>query len=84
MTVVDAIVRLIPGVLDKEATENESFSKKDLLDYPQYTRPSDYKGWEVPEVLLSGNHAEIEKWRKKKSIEKTEKARPDLIKKISR
>lgn len=80
MTIVDAIVRLIPGVLDKEAKENESFSKKSLLDYPQYTRPSDFKGWEVPEVLLSGNHAEIEKWRKEKSIEKTKKARPDLIK----
>jgi tRNA (guanine37-N1)-methyltransferase len=84
MTVNDAVVRLIPGVLDKEAKENESFSKKGLLDYPQYTRPSDYKGWEVPEVLLSGNHAEIEKWRKEKSVEKTKKSRPDLIKKTSR
>jgi tRNA (guanine37-N1)-methyltransferase len=84
MTVIDAVVRLIPGVLDKEAKENESFSKKGLLDYPQYTRPSDYKGWEVPEVLLSGNHAEIEKWRKEKSVEKTKKSRPDLIKKTSR
>lgn len=84
MTVVDAIVRLIPGVLDKEAKENESFSKKDLLDYPQYTRPSDFKGWEVPEILLSGNHAEIEKWRKEKSVEKTKKARPDLLEKTNR
>jgi tRNA (guanine37-N1)-methyltransferase len=84
MAVVDAVVRLIPGVLDKEAKENESFSKKDLLDYPQYTRPSDFKGWEVPEILLSGNHAEIEKWRKEKSVEKTKKARPDLLKKTSR
>jgi tRNA (guanine37-N1)-methyltransferase len=83
MIITDAVVRLIPGVLDKEATENESFSKKDLLDYPQYTRPSDFKGWEVPEVLLSGNHAEIEKWRKEKSVEKTKKARPDLLKKTS-
>jgi len=84
MTIIDAVVRLIPGVLDKEAKENESFSKKGLLDYPQYTRPSDFKGWEVPEVLLSGNHAEIEKWRKEKSVEKTKKARPDLLKKTSR
>ena len=84
MAVVDAVVRLIPGVLDKEAKENESFSKKDLLDYPQYTRPSDFKGWEVPEILLSGNHAEIEKWRKEKSVEKTKKARPDLLEKTSR
>ena len=80
MTVVDTVIRLIPGVLDKKAKENESFSKEDLLDYPQYTRPSDFKGWEVPEILLSGNHAEIEKWRKEKSVEKTKKARPDLIK----
>lgn len=84
MTVIDSIVRLIPGVLDKEATDNESFSKNDLLDYPQYTRPSDFKGWEVPEILLSGNHAEIEKWRKEKSIEKTKKARPDLVEKTNR
>ncbi len=84
MTVVDAVIRLIPGVLDKKAKENESFSKKGLLDYPQYTRPSDYRGWEVPEVLLSGNHAEIEKWRKEKSVEKTKKSRPDLIKKTNR
>ncbi len=84
MTVVDSVVRLIPGVLDKEAKENESFSKKDLLDYPQYTRPSDFKGWKVPEILLSGNHAEIKKWRKEKSVEKTKKSRPDLNKKISR
>lgn len=80
MTIVDAVVRLIPGVLDKEATKNESFSKKDLLDYPQYTRPSVYKGWEVPEVLLSGDHAEIKKWRKEKSIEKTKKTRPNFLK----
>ena len=80
MTIVDAVVRLIPGVLDKEATKNESFSKNDLLDYPQYTRPSVYKGWEVPEVLLSGDHAEIKKWRKEKSIEKTKKTRPNLLK----
>jgi len=80
MTVVDAVVRLLPGVLDKEATEKESFSKKDLLDYPQYTRPSDFKGWGVPKTLLSGNHAEINKWRKENSIKKTKKNRPDLLK----
>jgi tRNA (guanine37-N1)-methyltransferase len=79
MVIVDSIVRLMPGVLEEEAKRNESFSK-DVLDYPQYTRPADFKGWEVPEVLLSGNHAEIERWRKKKSLEKTKKVRPDLIK----
>lgn len=71
MVVVDSVVRLLPGVLEKEVTENESFSKRDILDYPQYTQPREYKGWKVPEVLLSGNHKEIEKWRKEKAIEKT-------------
>lgn len=80
MVVVDSIVRLIPGVLEKEAKDNESFSNKGRLDYPQYTRPADFKGWLVPETLLSGNHAEIEKWRKKKSEENTKKKRPDLLK----
>lgn len=64
MVLVDSVVRLIPGVLEKEATEIESHSAPGVLEYPQYTRPEDYKGWKVPEVLLSGNHAEIEKWRK--------------------
>jgi len=71
MVVVDSLVRLLPGVLEKEVTENESFSKGDILDYPQYTQPRNYKGWKVPEVLLSGNHKEIEKWRKEKALEKT-------------
>jgi len=66
MVVVDSIVRLIPGVLDKEARENESFYKGDELDHPQYTRPEEFNGWKVPEVLLSGNHKEIEKWRNEK------------------
>lgn len=85
MVIVDSVVRLLPGALDKEAVEHESFSSniKDLksnilLDYPTYTRPADFKGWKVPAVLLSGNHAEIEKWRKKKSIDRTKKKRPDL------
>ncbi|MFC1710318.1 tRNA (guanosine(37)-N1)-methyltransferase TrmD [Patescibacteria group bacterium] len=70
MVITDAIVRLIPGVLEKEATEKESYSKGNTLDYPQYTRPSDFKGLKVPEVLQSGNHAEIEKWRKEKVSKK--------------
>lgn len=79
MVVVDAVVRLIPGVLEKEeATRYESFSEG-LLEHPQYTRPEDFRGWKVPEVLLSGNHKEIEKWRKQKSLEKTKKVRPDLL-----
>ena len=68
MVVVDSIVRLIPGVLgNPESLNEESYSEPGKREYPQYTRPSEYKGWKVPEVLLEGNHAEIEKWRKEKS-----------------
>ncbi|MBI4038198.1 tRNA (guanosine(37)-N1)-methyltransferase TrmD [Candidatus Daviesbacteria bacterium] len=80
MVIVDSVVRLIPGVLEKpEATQNESFSQG-LLEYPQYTRPEEFEGEKVPKVLLSGNHAEIAKWRNKKSLAKTKKIRPDLLK----
>ena len=80
MVIVDSIVRLIPGVLEKpEAIENESFTEG-LLEHPQYTRPEEFNGQKVPEILLSGNHAEIEKWRREKSVEKTKKVRPDLLK----
>jgi len=81
MVVIDSITRLIPKVLSKkEASQIESFSFKDLLEYPQYTRPSNFKGWKVPEVLLSGNHKEINKWREEKALKKTKKRRPDLLK----
>lgn len=67
MTVVDSIVRLLPGVLgNPESLTEESFNKKGKTEYPQYTRPEEYKGWKVPKVLLSGNHKEITEWRKKK------------------
>lgn len=67
MIITDAVTRLIPGVLEKpEATEIESFSKENNLEYPQYTRPEEFKGWKVPEVLLSGNHDIIKKWRERK------------------
>ena len=80
MVIIDSITRLIPGVLQKpEAIINESFSEG-LLEYPQYTRPEEFEGEKVPEVLLSGNHAEIKKWRSQKSLEKTKKIRPDLLK----
>jgi len=89
MVVTEAIIRLIPGVLEKpEAIEKESFShyhdmihssKGGLLEYPQYTRPANYKGWKVPEILLSGDHKKIADWRKKKSLERTKKRRPDLV-----
>lgn len=64
MVIVDSVVRLIPGVLEREVVENETFSKGENFDYPQYTRPANYKGWQVPNILLSGNHKEIERWRK--------------------
>ena len=64
MVLTDAIVRLIPNVLEKEATEIESHTIPGVIEYPQYTRPEEYKGWKVPKVLLSGNHKEIEVWRK--------------------
>ena len=77
---VDAVSRLLPGVLsDAECYEKESFSDATLLEYPQYTRPYDFRGRTVPEVLLSGHHAKIEKWREEKALEKTKAVRPDLF-----
>ena len=79
MIVIDTLIRLIPGVLEKkEAIQEESFSSK-TLEYPQYTRPANFKGWKVPEVLLSGNHQQIKKWRDQKAQERTQKRRPDLV-----
>ncbi len=83
MVVLDSVVRLIPGALGcSDSAVNESFSTG-LLDYPQYTRPAEFRGQAVPDVLLSGDHAKIEKWRKEKALEKTKQARPELIKKSS-
>jgi len=80
MIIIDTLIRQIPGVLIKpEASSKESFSEN-LLEYPQYTRPANFKGWKIPEVLLSGNHKKIDKWRQKKSLEITKKRRPDLLK----
>jgi tRNA (guanine37-N1)-methyltransferase len=79
MVVIDAVARLLPGVLgDDESSHDESFSAG-LLEYPQYTRPAEFRGMKVPEVLLSGNHAEIEKWRREQAKLRTEKQRPDLL-----
>ncbi len=81
MVVVESIVRLIPGVLAKvDATVHESFTDELLLEYPQYTRPPEYNGMNVPEVLLSGNHAAIEKWRQDEAEKLTKAKRPDLKK----
>lgn len=81
IVLVDSIVRLLPDALGSETSAaNDSFSDG-LLDFPHYTQPREFRGMEVPEVLLSGNHAEIEKWRHAKALEKTKKVRPDLLKK---
>lgn len=80
IVIVDAVTRLIPGVLgDDASSEAESFSDG-LLEYPQYTRPAELRGWTVPDVLLSGNHAEIAKWRRRQAIERTSNRRPDMLK----
>jgi len=80
MVLIDAVVRLLPGALGSETSAlYESFSEG-LLDYPQYTRPPEFRGLKVPEVLLSGNHAEIARWRKQAALEKTRRKRPDLLK----
>ncbi len=78
MVLVDSIVRLLPDVISKDSLLEESFSNQ-LLDYPTYTKPAIYKGLKVPEVLLSGNHALIEKWRKEAAYNKTLEMRPDLV-----
>lgn len=91
MVIADSVVRLIPGVLKKkEATIDESFQysaissqikqkKTQLLEYPQYTRPNEFEGLKIPEILLSGNHKKIAEWRKQQAIKKTKKNRPDLL-----
>jgi len=94
MLVIDAVVRLLPGALGNEASsQNESFSdqstvasgrgasitRHSLLDFPHYTRPAEYRGWKVPEVLIGGNHAEVAKWRREAALEKTRRNRPDLL-----
>ena len=81
MVFVDAVSRLIPGVLgEEESLKSESFSVP-LLEYPQYTRPPEFRGRKVPDVLLSGDHAKIEAWRREQSLERTRRKRPDLLKK---
>ncbi len=79
MLIADSVTRLLPNVLDEEATSNESFTEN-LLEGPQYTRPDNFEGKKVPEILLSGNHREINKWRIEQAEKKTKKVRPDLLK----
>ena len=78
MLVIDTVIRLIPGVLgDESSSKYESFSESGLLEYPQYTRPREFRGMKVPEILLGGNHQEIERWRKEQSLKRTRQRRAD-------
>ncbi len=78
MLIMDSVIRLVPGVINKESLISESF-EKGMLDYPMYTKPREYRGMKVPEVLTNGNHAEIKKWREQEKIKKTKENRPDLM-----
>lgn len=80
MVMTDAICRYVDGVISSESLKDETFTN-DLVEYPQYTRPQEYKGLRVPEVLVSGNHAEVDKWRREQSLLLTRKLRPDLLEK---
>jgi tRNA (guanine37-N1)-methyltransferase len=82
MVLVDSVARMLPGVIkEKASVENDSFYN-DLLDYPHYTRPAVFKGYKIPEVLLSGNHKKISEWRVEEAYKRTKKRRPDLLKKV--
>jgi len=83
MAVIDSIVRLLPGVLSSNESFEEESHYNGLLEHPQYTRPREFNGFEVPETLLSGNHKNIEAWKREKALENTYKKRPDLLKNIS-
>jgi tRNA (guanine37-N1)-methyltransferase len=79
MVVVDAVVRNLPGALGSDESLCEESHNGGLLEYPQYTRPADYRGWQVPEILLSGHHGEVAKWRRRQAIERTAARRPDML-----
>lgn len=81
MVVVDAVSRLVPGVLSEGSTDEESHSNF-LLEYPQYTRPAEFRGWRVPDILLSGHHEQVARWRRKQSLKITRERRPDLFAKL--
>jgi len=80
MVIVDSVVRLLPGVLGDDASSHDESHTDCLLEYPQYTRPEEYEGEKVPEILMNGNHAAIDKWRREQAIDRTKTRRPDLIK----
>ncbi len=80
LVVLEAVTRVVPGVIGREEShERDSFGEEGMLDHPQYTRPAEFRGMAVPAVLLSGNHAEIERWRREAALEKTRRNRPDLL-----
>ncbi|MGZ5537148.1 MAG: tRNA (guanosine(37)-N1)-methyltransferase TrmD [Chthoniobacterales bacterium] len=79
VVLIDAVVRLLPGVLGHERSAADDSFSGSLLEGPQYTRPADFRGWKIPDVLLSGNHAEIAAWRKEQAMERTRENRPDLL-----
>jgi tRNA (guanine37-N1)-methyltransferase len=80
LVIVDAVARLVPGVVGDEASvAGDTFARDGMLDYPQYTRPAEFRGFGVPPVLLSGHHAEIERWRRERALERTRRLRPDLL-----
>ncbi|MBI3950105.1 MAG: tRNA (guanosine(37)-N1)-methyltransferase TrmD [Acidobacteria bacterium] len=79
VVIVDAVTRLLPGALGDQASAARDSFAEGILDYPHYTRPADFRGMKVPDILLSGNHAQIERWRQRKALEKTLRVRPDLL-----
>ncbi|MCR4336693.1 MAG: tRNA (guanosine(37)-N1)-methyltransferase TrmD [Candidatus Omnitrophica bacterium] len=79
LVLVDTVVRLIPGVLGREESLHRESFEDGLLEYPQYTRPANFKGMKIPQILLSGNHAQIEKWRAEQALARTKRERPDLL-----
>jgi len=82
MVVVDAVSRLIPGVLGADASIQEESHSGNLLEYPHYTRPPEFRGWRVPDILLSGHHAQVARWRRKESLRRTRERRPDLFARV--
>jgi tRNA (guanine37-N1)-methyltransferase len=79
MVLVDTLVRLLPGALGSPESAADESHSDGLLEYPHYTRPAEFRGWSVPEILLSGHHAEVEKWRRQQALERTRQRRPDLL-----
>ncbi|MGH2659290.1 MAG: tRNA (guanosine(37)-N1)-methyltransferase TrmD, partial [Actinomycetota bacterium] len=80
LAMIDAVTRLVPGVVGKEESLDRESFEEEILDHPHYTRPQEFRGMSVPDVLLSGNHAEVERWRREAAVKKTRRNRPDLLK----